>query len=226
MVKTFKVYLGSTVEPFLNGSHANVPSSWESTAGSSSHMAIPRSSNGTRKRHTNSQSGSHEDTPPSISPQSSSATNRSALSVSPNCHSPPPCYELIKYSCVHCQTNLARHEDLISKSFQGGQGRAYLFQNVVNVKCGRVEERALLTGQHSVCDISCQCCKTVLGWKYEHAYEPSQKYKEGKYIVELVHLMKDNCWEVSSSAEERNAARCISPVSSARNSGVFEWDKL
>ncbi|KAH8850675.1 Protein yippee-like [Schistosoma japonicum] len=49
------------------------------------------------------------------------------------------------YSCVHCRAHLARHQDLISKSFQGSQGRAYLFDTVVNVSCGKPEERLLLT---------------------------------------------------------------------------------
>ncbi|VDQ05762.1 unnamed protein product [Trichobilharzia regenti] len=51
------------------------------------------------------------------------------------------------YSCVHCRAHLARHQDLISKSFQGSQGRAYLFDTVVNVSCGKPEERLLLTGK-------------------------------------------------------------------------------
>ncbi|CDI97588.1 protein yippee 1 [Echinococcus multilocularis] len=51
------------------------------------------------------------------------------------------------YSCIHCRAHLARHEDLISKSFQGTQGRAYLFEAVVNVSCGKTEERLLLTGE-------------------------------------------------------------------------------
>ncbi|OON24015.1 yippee putative zinc-binding protein [Opisthorchis viverrini] len=50
---------------------------------------------------------------------------------------------------------------------------------------------------HSVADIYCDCCHTVLGWKYEQAYETSQKYKEGKYIIELAHLIKDNGWDLS-----------------------------
>ena len=29
----------------------------------------------------------------------------------------------------------------------------------------------------------------------EHAFESSQKYKEGKYIIELVHMIKDNGWD-------------------------------
>lgn len=105
----------------------------------------------------------------------------------PNCHR--------TYSCVHCRAHLANHDELISKSFQGSQGRAYLFNSVVNVGCGQAEERLLLTGLHAVADIFCECCKTTLGWKYEHAFESSQKYKEGKYIIELAHMIKDNGWD-------------------------------
>lgn len=86
----------------------------------------------------------------------------------------------------------------------------------VNVNTSAAEERVLLTGLHEVADIYCECCKTLLGWKYvsismssmpvcvnpprivcfqEHAFESSQKYKEGKYIIELVHMIKDNGWD-------------------------------
>jgi len=111
----------------------------------------------------------------------------------PNCHR--------TYSCVHCRAHLANHDELISKSFQGSQGRAYLFNSVVNVGCGPAEERVLLTGLHAVADIFCDCCKTTLGWKYEHAYESSQKYKEGKFIIELAHMIKENGWEKESWVE-------------------------
>ncbi|XP_058662832.1 protein yippee-like 4 [Ammospiza nelsoni] len=99
------------------------------------------------------------------------------------------------YSCVHCRAHLARHEELISKSFQGSHGRAYLFNSVVNVGCGPAEQRLLLTGLHSVADIFCQSCKTTLGWKYEQAFESSQKYKEGKFIIEMSHMVKENGWD-------------------------------
>lgn len=105
----------------------------------------------------------------------------------PNCHR--------TYSCIHCRAHLANHDELISKSFQGSQGRAYLFNSVVNVSCGQAERRVLLTGLHAVADIFCECCKTNLGWKYEQAFETSQKYKEGKFIIELAHMIKDNGWE-------------------------------
>ncbi len=36
----------------------------------------------------------------------------------------------------------------------------------VNVNTSVAEERVLLTGLHEVADIYCECCKTLLGWKY------------------------------------------------------------
>ncbi|KAM6465124.1 protein yippee-like 2 isoform 1-T2 [Liasis olivaceus] len=79
----------------------------------------------------------------------------------------PSCHRT--YSCIHCRAHLANHDELISKSFQGSQGRAYLFNSVVNVGCGPAEERILLTGLHAVADIYCENCKTTLGWKYVSA---------------------------------------------------------
>ncbi|NXD65897.1 YPEL1 protein, partial [Eolophus roseicapillus] len=102
----------------------------------------------------------------------------------PNCHR--------TYSCIHCRAHLANHDELISKA--SGLFRD-LMNYLVNVGCGPAEERVLLTGLHAVADIYCENCKTTLGWKYEHAFESSQKYKEGKFIIELAHMIKDNGWE-------------------------------
>lgn len=143
------------------------------------------------------------------STQNSEAANQAANNNSSNVTSkvprvaktfraylPSACHRT--YSCVHCRAHLANHDELISKSFQGSQGRAYLFNSVVNIGCGPAEERVLLTGLHAVADIYCDCCKTTLGWKYEQAYESSQKYKEGKFIIELAHMIKENGWENES----------------------------
>ena len=43
---------------------------------------------------------------------------------------------------------------------------------------------------------------TTSGWKYEHAFESSQKYKEGKFIIELAHMIKENGWEKESWSGE------------------------
>ena len=72
-----------------------------------------------------------------------------------------------------------------------------------------MEDRILITGVHTVADIFCNSCKTVVGWKYvrfpataplehalwltcgqEAAFEDSQEYKVGKFIIEKVHIRK------------------------------------
>ncbi|KAK9806841.1 hypothetical protein WJX72_004610 [[Myrmecia] bisecta] len=95
------------------------------------------------------------------------------------------------YSCNTCRCHSVDHDDIVSKAFQGRYGRAYLCSNVVNVTMGPKEDRLLITGLHTVADIYCVGCKEIMGWKYETAYEPSQKYKEGKYILEKARLMKE-----------------------------------
>uniref|UniRef100_A0A8C4L2D8 Protein yippee-like n=1 Tax=Equus asinus asinus TaxID=83772 RepID=A0A8C4L2D8_EQUAS len=87
----------------------------------------------------------------------------------------PRCHRT--YSCVHCRAHLAKHDELISKSFQGSHGRAYLFNSVVNVGCGPAEQRLLLTGLHSVADIFCESCKTTLGWKYVSTWREAHPLK-------------------------------------------------
>jgi len=96
----------------------------------------------------------------------------------------------VVYICAGCHCHLANQEDIISKQFQGRHGKAFLFANVVNISLGPKEDRVLITGLHTVCDIFCNCCSAVLGWKYEVAYEEGQKYKEGRYIIEKAKMEK------------------------------------
>ncbi|KHO00876.1 Yippee-like protein [Metarhizium album ARSEF 1941] len=88
------------------------------------------------------------------------------------------------YGCKTCKTHLANHEDIISRNFRGQHGKAYLFHRVVNIEAGEPNERNMTTGRHLVRDITCRQCKETVGWKYDKAYEPSEKYKEGKFILE------------------------------------------
>ncbi|KAL5736962.1 hypothetical protein ACOSQ2_031750 [Xanthoceras sorbifolium] len=96
------------------------------------------------------------------------------------------------YSCCNCRNHVSLHDDIISKAFQGRNGRAFLFSHTMNVVVGPKEDRHLLTGLHTVADIYCADCREVLGWKYERAYEASQKYKEGKFILEKSKIVKEN----------------------------------
>lgn len=135
------------------------------------------------------------------------------------------------YACAQCRTHLTSHDEIISKSFHGRHGRAYLFDNCVNVSIGPAEDRLLITGLHSVCDIFCKRCKTMVGWTYAKAYEASQKYKEGKYIVEKInlHLEESDYYDIAPPAGERSdrfRARSISwgsACSSERHETVYEY---
>jgi len=95
------------------------------------------------------------------------------------------------YVCLSCRTHLSAHDSIISKAFQGRHGRAYLFGDVVNINSGPTENRLLLTGLHVVADIYCNACDERLGWKYVEAFEESQKYKEGRFILEKAKIIKE-----------------------------------
>ncbi|KAF4353397.1 hypothetical protein CsatB_009437 [Cannabis sativa] len=92
------------------------------------------------------------------------------------------------YSCKHCRTHLALCEDVVSKSFHSRHGKAYLFSKVSNISLGEKEDRLMMTGLHTVADIFCVGCGSIVGWKYETAHEKNQKYKEGKSVLERVKI--------------------------------------
>ncbi|KAI4328945.1 hypothetical protein L6164_021257 [Bauhinia variegata] len=94
------------------------------------------------------------------------------------------------YCCFKCQNLVAYHDDIVSKDFQASNGRAFLFSHVMNVKEGAKEDRQLTTGLHTVADVFCCDCGEDLGWKYIKAYEDTQKYKEGKFILVKYKITK------------------------------------
>jgi hypothetical protein len=55
--------------------------------------------------------------------------------------------------------------------------------------------RQLATGAHVVADISCAICEKVVGWKYVDAREEGQKYKVGKFILEMRRVAVVKGWE-------------------------------
>ncbi|BFG29170.1 protein yippee-like [Prunus yedoensis var. nudiflora] len=95
------------------------------------------------------------------------------------------------YKCKFCKTHLALVSDCVSRAFHCRRGKAYLFNNAVNTTVGALEERLMLSGLHTVADIFCCCCGQIVGWKYESAHEKSQKYKEGKFVLERVTIVDE-----------------------------------
>lgn len=45
-------------------------------------------------------------------------------------------------------------------------------------------KRNMTTGLHIICEISCMECDAYVGWTYVTAFNPDQKFKEGKFILE------------------------------------------
>ncbi|ORY96511.1 yippee-like protein [Syncephalastrum racemosum] len=98
------------------------------------------------------------------------------------------------YGCITCKTHLLMDESVLSKAkrlslFHGLHGPAYLAPQLVNIVESEPKERAMSTGMHTVRDIRCCKCDTLLGWHYIHAYNPQNKYKEGKYLLEESRLI-------------------------------------
>lgn len=118
--------------------------------------------------------------------------------------------------CSRCATDLCLASQIISKGFTGRHGRAYLVAaepvasavsvsssssptaSLPNTIMQKPVPRQLVTGAHTVSDISCASCGSVLGWKYVAAEEESQRYKVGKFILETKKVTKLSCWESPS----------------------------
>ncbi|KAL4737389.1 yippee zinc-binding/DNA-binding /Mis18, centromere assembly-domain-containing protein [Aspergillus similis] len=114
-------------------------------------------------------------------------------------------------SCIRCSTcaaELCLTSQIISKGFTGRHGRAYLVSaeptdnapscpgdSLPNTLLQSPMSRNLVTGAHTVCDMECVFCGSILGWKYLNAEEQSQKYKVGKFILETSKVTKTSAWD-------------------------------
>ncbi|VDK44133.1 unnamed protein product [Anisakis simplex] len=116
------------------------------------------------------------------------------------------------FSCATCEMYLSNRHEVLSTNFRGATGRAYLFRRVVNIRESDVESREMMTGRHLVRDVFCKRCNTKLGWMYEFAVEPDQKYKEGRVILER-RLVRES-EEFDESLAQRYDIETSSEVSS------------
>ncbi|SCU84422.1 LADA_0D01596g1_1 [Lachancea dasiensis] len=98
--------------------------------------------------------------------------------------------KFVTYGCCNCRTHLSSSAQIMSKDYRGTTGDAYLMNRVVNVLEGDRETRCMLTGCYVVCDIKCHMCKNLVGWKYVESERKDQRYKEGKFILELQTICK------------------------------------
>ncbi|KAI9787539.1 MAG: Protein yippee-like 2 [Geoglossum umbratile] len=108
--------------------------------------------------------------------------------------------------CARCAADLCHTSQIISKGFTGRHGRAYLVSSsptastipnhtLPNTLLHAPTPRHLVTGLHTVSDVSCIFCASVLGWKYVAAEEEAQRYKVGKFILETRRVRGGVGWE-------------------------------
>lgn len=140
----------------------------------------------------------------------------SAAPVAPALAAPAESYlrgHVSRLRCARCAADLGLSSQIISKGFTGRHGRAYLVsptppgcsagagrntsshQSLPNTHTHAAVPRQLVTGAHTVSDVSCAFCGAVVGWKYDGAEEESQRYKVGKFILETKRICADSCWE-------------------------------
>ncbi|GAA6043977.1 hypothetical protein JCM8097_003416 [Rhodosporidiobolus ruineniae] len=124
-----------------------------------------------------------------MSSPSSLASDASATPVYLPAHVP-------SLRCATCTLDLSLQDELVSRSFQSGSGPAVLVRSACNVDVGKQASKNLISGKHVIAPIYCSGCSTELGWKYFSSPESSQKYKEGKVILERSKIYKDNKWSL------------------------------
>jgi len=76
-----------------------------------------------------------------------------------------------------------------------------------NTHTHKVVPRQLVTGAHTVSDVSCAFCGYVLGWKYVDAEEESQRYKVGKFILETKKICTAVSWDESAGKSDMPPVR-------------------
>jgi len=75
------------------------------------------------------------------------------------------------FLCASSDRILTNRPELNSTMFTATPVRAFLFIREVNLNCSEVRDRAMLTGRHMVCDVSCNNVYAKLAWMYEFKTE-------------------------------------------------------
>lgn len=169
--------------------------------------------------------------PPEATPSSSALQSSSAPSPPSNYLTGNTSF----LRCARCSTHICLTSQIISKGFTGRHGRAYLVcpstgslfhsansgavhsgsntwssrsstTSLPNTITHRAVPRQLVTGAHTVSDISCAVCGAVLGWKYVAAEDEAQRYKIGKFILETRKVCVAHFWEEQEDEEDEAVA--------------------
>lgn len=132
--------------------------------------------------------------------------------------------------CARCGADVCLTSQIISKGFTGRHGRAYLVSghrdtsSLSNTITQKAVPRQLVTGAHTVCDLSCVICGSVLGWKYVAAEEESQRYKVGNFILETKRISISSCWNMDGTTADTTALSSPSTSSPQTGNAAVEFD--
>ena len=144
--------------------------------------------------------------------------------------------------CARCATDLCSTSQIISKGFTGRHGRAYLISptsslstfayspkvaksfSLPNTHVHKSVSRQLVTGAHTVSDVSCAFCGSILGWKYDGAEEESQRYKVGKFILETKKICSSSCWQ-NDGWDEQDQSGFLNDHSRGPESGASDCER-
>lgn len=92
-------------------------------------------------------------------------------------------------TCKHCLTHLCLLKFVISDSFSGLLGKAYLVEDLINYEFYQhLEKTPMRTGLYQIHKVRCHTCELPLGWYYKKAYSSTEEYKEGKFVIENEYL--------------------------------------
>ncbi|CAL5193571.1 unnamed protein product [Lathyrus oleraceus] len=92
------------------------------------------------------------------------------------------------YSCKNCETPVALANHLLSRDYQCPYGRAYLFDKVVNVLDGEIEE-PIPESNSTMIHLFCVQCQSIVGFKFVLAYDEFRRYREGKFILARLKIL-------------------------------------
>ena len=63
-----------------------------------------------------------------------------------------------------------------------------LFLKATNILKENRVTKQMRSGRYIILDVLCKVCQEVLGWFYEFAFDPAQREKEGKIVLEMAKL--------------------------------------
>ncbi|KAJ7579216.1 hypothetical protein C8J56DRAFT_1169957 [Mycena floridula] len=98
--------------------------------------------------------------------------------------------------CKQCRSSITSMNHLLplsaipeeSRAFRGFSGKASLFTEIQHAAFSKPAVQLMATGAHTMAEITCSHCSTYLGWHIIKAHEASEKWKEGKFLLELENL--------------------------------------